>query len=89
MSEEDFAVTVSRIQTERTRWELVEIGPPVLSRAEEIVQGSLPMRALDVVHLASLTTFQAAAGIRIPFITGDGRQRDTAAILGLDVVWIG
>ena len=89
LSEEDFAVTVSRIQTERTRWELVEIGPPVLSRAEEIVQGSLPMRALDVVHLASLTTFQAAAGIRIPFITGDGRQRDTAAILGLDVVWIG
>jgi len=89
LSEEDFVVTVSRVQSERTRWELVEIGAPVLSRAEEIVQGSLPMRALDVVHLASLTTFQAAAGIRIPFITGDGRQRDTAAILGLDVVWIG
>jgi predicted nucleic acid-binding protein len=89
LPEEDFAVTVSRVQSERTRWELIEIGPPVLSRAEEIVQGSLPMRALDAVHLASLTTFQAAAGIRIPFVTGDGRQRDTAALLGLDVVWIG
>ena len=89
LSEEDFAVTVSRVQTERTRWELIEIGAPVLSRAEEIVQGSLPMRALDAVHLASLTTFQAAAGIRIPFVTGNGRQRDTAALLGLDILWIG
>ena len=89
MSEEDFAATVSRVQSERTRWELVEIGAVVLSRAEEIVQGPLPVRALDAVHLACFTTFQAAAGIRIPFVTGDARQRDTATLLGLDVMWIG
>jgi hypothetical protein len=36
-----------------------------------------------------LTTFQAAAGIRVPLITADGRQRDAATHLGLDVVWVG
>jgi hypothetical protein len=44
---------------------------------------------MDALHVASLTTFEAAAGIRIPFVTGDRRQRDAAALLGLDVIWIG
>jgi hypothetical protein len=57
--------------------------------AEEIVQGIVPMRALDAVHFASLTTFQAAAGMRVPFVTGDGKQRDAAALLGLEVIWVG
>jgi hypothetical protein len=61
----------------------------VLNRAEEIVQGTVPVRALDALHVASLTIFQAAAGIRVPFVTGDSRQRDAAAHLGLDVNWIG
>jgi hypothetical protein len=61
----------------------------VLNRAEEIMQQTVPIRALDAVHVASLTTFQAAVGIRIPFVTGDGRQRDAATLLGLDVIWIG
>ncbi len=89
LSEEDLSTLLSRIQSDRHRWELVEVGGTVLSRAEEIVQGTVPMRALDAVHVASLTTFQAAAGIRIPFVTGDGRQRDAATLLGLDVIWIG
>jgi predicted nucleic acid-binding protein len=89
LSEENFAATLSRIQSDRIRWELVEVGEPVLSRAEEIIQGTVPMRALDAVHVASLTIFQAAAGIRVPFITGDGRQRDAATQSGLDVVWVG
>lgn len=89
LSEADFAATLSRIQSERIRWELVEVGEVVLSRAEEIIQGTVPMRALDAVHVASLTTFQAAAGIRIPFVTSDDRQRDAAMVLGLDVIWIG
>jgi hypothetical protein len=44
---------------------------------------------MGAIHVASLTAFQAAAGIRIPFVTGDGRQRDAATLLGLDVIWIG
>jgi uncharacterized protein len=89
LSDEDFAVTLSRVQGERIRWELVELGRTVLSRAEEIVQGIVPMRSLDAIHVASLMTFQAASGTRIPFVTGDDRQRQAAAQTGLDVVWVG
>ena len=89
LSEEDFAATASRVQSERIRWELVEVGETVLNRAEEIVQGTVPMRALDAVHVASLMAFQAASSIQIPFVTGDGRQREAANYLGLDVIWVG
>jgi uncharacterized protein len=89
LSDEDFAVTLSRVHGERTRWELVELGGTVLSRAEEIIQGRVPMRALDAIHVASLVTFQAASGTRIPFVTGDERQREAAGHIGLDVVWVG
>jgi hypothetical protein len=44
---------------------------------------------MGAIHVASLTAFQAAAGIRIPFVTGDGRQRDAAGVLGLEAIWIG
>ena len=89
LSDQDFGATLSRVQGERTRWELVELGRAVLSRAEEIAQGIVPMRSLDAIHVASLMTFQAESGIRIPFVTGDNRQRDAAAYIGLDVVWVG
>jgi len=89
LSDEHFAVTVSRVQGERTRWELVELAETVLTRAEEIVQGIVPMRSLDAIHLASLMTFQAASATRIPFVTGDDRQRQAAAQIALNVVWVG
>jgi uncharacterized protein len=89
LSENNFAATLSRIQSERVKWALVEVGEPVLNRAEEIVQGNVPVRALDAIHIASLVIFEAAAGIRVPFITADGRQRDAAEQMKLDVVWVG
>jgi predicted nucleic acid-binding protein len=89
LSEGHLAATLSRVESDRLRWELVELGGTVLSRAEEIVQGTVPMRALDAIHVASLITFQAASGIQIPFITGDGRQHDAAEQMKLDVVWVG
>jgi predicted nucleic acid-binding protein len=89
LSEENFRTVLRRIQNDRRQWELVEVGTMVLSRAEEIIQGSVPVKALDAIHIASLVTFQAAAGIRIPFITSDGKQRDAAAQMGLDIVWVG
>jgi predicted nucleic acid-binding protein len=89
VSEENFSATLSRVQSDRIRWELVELGATVLGRAEEIVQGTVPMRALDAIHVASLMTFQSAAGIRVPLITGDSRQRDAAEQMQLDVVWVG
>lgn len=89
LSEEAFVATLSRVRNDRARWELVEVGETVLSRAEEIVQGTVPVRALDAIHVASLMAFQTAAGLRIPFVTADGRQRDAGLLLGLDVTWTG
>ena len=89
LSDKDFAATLGRVQGERIRWELVEVGQTVLSRAEEIVQGIVPIRSMDAIHVASLVTFQTASGTRIPFVTGDDRQREAAACMGLDIVWVG
>lgn len=89
LSEERFTALLHRVQKDRIQWELVEAGATVLSRAEEILHGSVRLRALDAIHVASLLTFQAAAGIRIPFVTGDGRQRDAAKQMNLDLVWVG
>jgi predicted nucleic acid-binding protein len=89
LSEQAFNATVNRVRSERLHWELIEVGETVLSRAEEIVQGSVPMRSLDAVHIASLMAFQSASGIRCPFVTSDGRQRDAATFLDLDIIWIG
>jgi hypothetical protein len=89
MSEEEFSTLLSRVKSERIRWELIEITGPVLSRAEEIIQGPVPMRALDAIHVASSMAFQAATSLQIPFVTGDVRQREAARQLGLDVVWVG
>jgi predicted nucleic acid-binding protein len=89
LSEENFSATLSRVQSDRTRWELIEVGETALSRAEEIVQVTMPVRALDAIHVASLLIFHAASSVQIPFVTGDVRQRDAATNLGLDVVWVG
>jgi predicted nucleic acid-binding protein len=89
LSERDFVALLRRIQGDRTRWELVEVGSLVLNRAEEIVQGKVLIKTLDAIHVASLVTFQTASGRGIPFVTGDGRQRDAAAHLGLDFIWVG
>jgi len=79
---------LARVRHDRAYWKLVDVGAPVLGQAEEIIQ-TVPMRALDAIHVASLLTFQAASGIRVPFLTADGRQRDAAERMKLDVVWVG
>ncbi len=89
VSEDNFRALLRRVQDDRIRWELVEVGSTVLSRAEEVIQGRASIRALDAIHVASLMTFHAASSIQIPFVTGDVRQRDAATHLGLDVVWVG
>ncbi len=79
---------LARVRHDHAYWKLVDVGGPVLSQAEEIIQ-TVQMRALDAVHIASLLAFQAASGIRVPFITSDGRQRDVAMQMKLDVIWVG
>lgn len=85
---EDLAGILARVRHDRPHWQLVDVGIPVLGQAEEIIQ-TVQLRALDAIHISSLLTFQAASGIRVPLITGDGRQRDAAEQMKLDVVWVG
>ena len=89
LSEPTFVALVRRIQLDRVRWELVEVGSLVLNRAEELVQGNLSLKTLDAVHVASLVIFQTSSGRGTPLVTSDGRQRDAATQLGLDVIWVG
>jgi predicted nucleic acid-binding protein len=88
-SEENFRRLLRRVKNDRAQWELVEVSSLVLERAEELIQGTAPIKTLDAIHVASWMIFQAASSIQIPFVTGDTRQRDAASRLGLDVVWIG
>jgi len=63
-----------------------------INAAVRATAGAYPeptLRSLDAIHLASLLTFQTASATRIPFVTGDDRQRQAAAQIGLDVVWVG
>ena len=78
---------LARVREDRSYWKLVDVSASVLSGAEELIQQSR-MRTLVAIHVASLATFQEASGIRIPFITADGRQREAARQLGMDVIWV-
>ncbi len=84
-----FAETFRRIKDDRAYWELVEVSALVLKEAEEEVILKTGLRTLDDIHLASGLTFQTASGIQIPFITGDSKQQEAAAHVGLDAVWVG
>ena len=83
-----FSETFSRIKADRAYWELVEVSALVLKEAEEVILQT-GLRTLDALHLASMLTFQNASGIQIPFITGDSKQQEAAAHIGLDAVWVG
>lgn len=88
LSERQLSAILSRIRSDRVRWELVEVDRPVLDRAEELVIQT-SVRPLDAIHLASALTFLAMTGVRIHFSTADERQRDAAGTLGLNVIWVG
>jgi hypothetical protein len=45
-------------------------------------------RTLDALHMASAITIQAAAGLTIPFMTRDAKQRDAAHVSDLTVIWV-
>ena len=89
LSEENFMAVLRRVQNDRSQWELVEVSSAVLGRAEELIQGTAPIKTLDAIHVASLITFQSASATQVPFITANARQREAATQVGIDVVWVG
>ena len=84
-----FMTLLGRAQNDRPQWELIEVSSAVLHGAEQLVQGTVAVRTLDAIHVASLLTFKTAAGVEFPFVAADARQRDAARQVGLDVVWVG
>ena len=88
LAERDFAAIRSRVLKDRDYWELIEVGPEVLSRAEQLVQHQ-PLRTLGAIHVATALSFQSASGLHIPFITGDTQQRQVAEHLQMNVLWVG
>ena len=83
-----FSEILSRIKADRAYWELVEVSGLVLKEAEEVILKT-GLRTLNAIHLASMLTFQTASGMQIPFITGDSKQQEATAHVGLDAVWVG
>ncbi len=84
----DYAAILRRMRADREYWELVEAAAPVLDRAEELIQQA-DLRTLDALHLASAMVLRAGAGVNLPFVTADARQRDAARQMELEVVWVG
>jgi predicted nucleic acid-binding protein len=80
--------TLTRIQSERVSWRLIQIDTLVLGRAEALVRDHT-LRTLDAIHVASALVYGDALGVRLPFVTADERQRDAATRLALDVVRVG
>ena len=83
----DFQAIVVQLEKDRTHWDLVEVTAEVLASAEDLVRRT-PLRTLDAIHVASVLTIQRAAGLRFAFVTADVVQRDAAAGLSLDLVWL-
>lgn len=88
LAERHFQAILSRIRQDRAHWELVEVSPQVLARAEELIANT-GLRTLDAIHVASALTVQAASGFHIPFVTADAQQREAARSLKMQVLWVG
>ncbi len=89
LSRVKFEALLRQLQSDRLHWELVEVSGTLLERAEALIQGFIPLGMADAVQVASLITFQTASGMRVPLVTADPRQRDSAMLRGLDVKWAG
>jgi predicted nucleic acid-binding protein len=56
-----------------------------LARAEKIVIET-PAGALDALHIAAALLFQEMTMLRLPFVTADNRQAQSAEQVGLNVI---
>ena len=88
ISANTLAALLRRMNSDRARWELVEVNLSVLERSQELLQGATSLRTLDAIQVASLITFQAASAIRVPLVTADSRQRECAIQAGIETITI-
>ncbi len=87
LTAQDLQAILGQFQKDRAYWDLVEVTPEVLANAEDLVRRT-PLRTLDAIHVASVLTIERAAGFRFAFVTADAAQREAAAGLLLELVWL-
>lgn len=87
LAERHLRAILARIRDDRAYWELVEVTPLVLNKAEDLLART-SLRTLDSIHVASAMIVHSSSRLGIPFITADKHQRDVAKQLALDVVWV-
>jgi uncharacterized protein len=87
LSAQNLQAILAQFQKDRAHWDLVEVTSEVLANAEDLVRRT-SLRTLDAIHVASVLTIERAAGFRFAFVTADAVQREAAAGLLLELVWL-
>jgi len=88
ITQRNYDSIISRVTNDRSYWQLVEVIPQVLSKAEELVKTE-NVRTLDAIHIASAMIIQDSFALPLPFISADERQLATARNCKLTVIVIG
>lgn len=87
ITELNYDAIVSRVANDRSYWQLVEVVPQVLNKAEELVKTE-KIRTLDAIHIASAMVIQNSLPTPLPFISADERQLAAARNCKLSVIAI-
>ena len=80
-------VMIRRLAIDRAGWQLIDVEPTILARAESLVR-DVTLRTLDAIHVASALAVVEGMARKVPFITADATQRAAAQQLHLEVVWV-
>ncbi|MBV8359018.1 MAG: type II toxin-antitoxin system VapC family toxin, partial [Deltaproteobacteria bacterium] len=67
LNDRNFAAILARVGTDRRQWQLVELHPPILARAQEVVERT-QVRTLDALHIASALAFEERSREVLPFV---------------------
>jgi uncharacterized protein len=87
ITQSNYNSIISRLASDRSYWQLVEVVPQVLRKAEELVRTE-NVRTLDAIHIASAIIIQESFPTLLPFISADERQLAAAQNCRLRVIAI-
>jgi uncharacterized protein len=87
ITQPNYNSVVARLANDRSYWQLVEIVPEVLSKAEDLIKTE-SVRTLDAIHIASAIIIQESFPTPLPFISADERQLAAAQNCKLSVIAI-
>jgi predicted nucleic acid-binding protein len=87
ITQRNYNSIVSRLTNDRSYWQLVEVVPQLLTKAEELVKTE-NVRTLDAIHIASAIIIQESFPTPVPFISADERQLIAAQNSELNVIAI-